>query len=354
MDSLSMPSSHASALQYRESFERAGYDIRFVSRDRPEGFAQRDRTANWAWRLRMPRRSEAMKAEIRRRWDDRIVAMAREFDVVYAVKIPSLELHERILAAGGPRVLVLFTDALWLPWARERGWNDWERILSVAHGVLTVNEFTADRARRYNARVFIMFDSPQTEDFDVARRPRRNDANVITLGWIGSPATATSLFRIREPLETLFEQHQNFHLRLVGTGGPSLLNIPRFEKVRWSGLESYDHDSMIEEVLAMDIGLFPMFSGDDSLARGALKAAIYMSGEAAVVAQRYGEVQEIIEDGVNGFLAGDDREWIETITRLIERPDERRAIAARGLATVRERFSRAATFEQLRHAIDSV
>jgi glycosyltransferase involved in cell wall biosynthesis len=349
LDSLSLPSSYASALQYREPLIEAGYDVRFIVRDQPEGFEQRDRAANWAWRLRMPRRSHRMKSDIRRRWDDRIVELAREYDVVYAVKIPSLELHERILAAG-PRLLVLFTDALWLPWARERGWDDWERILSIAHGVLTVNEFTAARARQYNPRVFIMHDSPQVEDFGTPVK----DPNLITLGWIGSAATATSLFRIWEPLETLFGRYANLHLRLVGTGAPSLLNLPRFENVRWSARESYDHDSMIEEVLRMDIGLFPLFRGDDALARGALKAAIYMSGEAAVVAQRYGEAPELIEDGVNGMLADSDREWIEKIAYLIDHPAERRAIAARGLATARERFSRARTFEQLRHAIDSV
>lgn len=354
MDAARLPSSYTAALQYRDSFRDAGYDALFVSRDEPHGFERRDRAANWAWRLRMRGRSHAMKADIRRRWDDRIVEIAATCDVVYALKVPSLELHERILALQHPRLLVLFADAFWLPFAQERGWSDLERILRIAHGVLCVNEFTASYARRFNERIFIMNDSPQTEDFDRRRGEVVRDRSRTTLGWIGSPLTAGALYRIWEPLEGLFAEFADLHLRLAGTGAPSLLNLPRFEKVRWSAVPDYDQAQMIREVLAMDIGLFPLFRGEDALARGALKAAIYMSGEAAVVAQRYGENEQLIDDDVNGLLASTDQEWYEKIAFLIRNPEERRRIAERGLATVRERFSRARTFEQLRHAIESV
>jgi glycosyltransferase involved in cell wall biosynthesis len=299
-------------------------------------------------------RSRAMKADIRRRWDDRIVELAAECDVVYALKISSLELHQRIVALGRPRLLVLFADAFWLPFARQQGWQDLERILQIAHGVIAVNEFTADRARAFNQNVFIVNDSPQTEDFDRARELRRRDPSRTTLGWIGSPLTAGLLYRIWEPLEDLFSEFDDIHLRLVGTGPSSLANLPRFEKVRWSAVPDYDQSVMIDEVFGIDIGLFPLFRGEDALARGAQKAAVYMSGEAAVVAQRYGENIELIEDGVNGMLASTDDEWRDKLAWLIRNPDQRRKIAARGLQTVRERFSRARTFEQLRMAIESV
>lgn len=354
MDSARLPSSYSAALQYRESFRAAGYDATFVARNEPRGFEQRDRVANWAWRARMPKRSHAMKADIRRRWDDRIVELAKEQDVVYALKVPSLELHERILALNGPRLLVLFADAFWLPHAQDRGWQDLETILRIAHGVVCVNEMTAAYVRQFNQRVFIVFDSPQTEDFDRMRGKVTRDPSRTTLGWIGSPLTAGSLYKIWEPLEDLFRELDHLHLRLAGTGPESLLNLPRFERVVWSAAPDYDHDGMIREVLAMDIGLFPQFRGDDSLARGSLKASIYMSGEAAVVAQAYGENLEVIQDGVNGYLASSDEEWHDKLAHLIRNPEERRRVAANGLRSVRERFSRALTFEQLLHAIESV
>ncbi|HET7434390.1 MAG TPA: glycosyltransferase family 4 protein [Thermoanaerobaculia bacterium] len=354
METARMPSSWSAALQYRDSFAAAGYDARYVARDSPHGFEQRDRVANWAWRLRMRHRSHALKADIRRRWDDRIVELAKECDVVYALKIPSLELHQRIRALNGPRLLVLFADAFWLPHAREHGWRDLESILQIADGVVTVNEFTASYVRQFNERIFLVHDSPQTEDFEPMRGVVKRDPSRVTLGWIGSPLTAGSLYKIWEPLEDLFREFPNLHLRLAGTGPANLLNLPRFERVRWSSAPDYDHDGMIREVLGMDIGLYPLFRGDDAIARGALKAMIYMSGEAAVVAQNYAENPELIAHGVNGLLASTEQEWHDQLAFLIANPEERRRIAANGLATVRERYSRASTFEQLRAAIEAV
>jgi len=241
-----------------------------------------------------------------------------------------------------------------LPFARERGWQQLESILKTGHAVVTVNQFTADYIRQHNERVFIVNDSPQTEDFDRVRPTTKPAHSGTTLGWIGSPLTAGALFKIWEPLEDLFKKHEDLHLRLVGTGPPSFLNLPRFERVGWSAVQEYDQARMISEVFAMDIGLFPTFRGDDAMARGSQKASVYMSGEVAVVAQRYGENIEVIEDGVNGMLAGDSDEWVERISWLITHPDERAAIARRGLETVRRRFSRAATFAQLAHAIENV
>ena len=54
------------------------------------------------------------------------------------------------------------------------------------------------------------------------------------------------------------------------------------------------------------------------------------------------------------MLADSDEEWREKIAWLADRPEERRIIGQRGLETVRQRFSRAKTFAQLRHAIESV
>jgi glycosyltransferase involved in cell wall biosynthesis len=355
LDTFDLPSSISQALQYRDLFVAAGFDVRYVARDQPEGFRIGNGVANWAWRLKFRGTARSMKASILRRWqDDAIIEAAREFDVVYSLKIPSLRFHERILDLKRPRLLVGFADAFWLPFARRQRWADLERILAVAHGVVTVNEFTAAYIRVRNERVFIVNDSPQTEDFDEYRAVVQRDPSRITLGWIGSPYTAVSLFKIWEPLENLFDEYPDLHLRLVGTGPPDGPNVPRFEKVRWSSRPSYGHEEMIREVLAMDIGLFPLFRGEDSLARGALKAAVYMSGGAAVVAQNYGEMPDLITDGENGMLADSPQEWHDKLALLVRDEGLRREIAVRALETVREKLSRAKTFDQLRYAIENV
>jgi glycosyltransferase involved in cell wall biosynthesis len=139
------------------------------------------------------------------------------------------------------------------------------------------------------------------------------------------------------------------HLRLVGVGpNPSL---PLFERVPFSARAHYTPEEMAKEVLNMDIGLFPMFDVENSIARGILKALIYMSGEAVAVCSPRGQVNDLIADGVNGMLANSTAEWCEKLERLIVDPALRRRIAAAGLETVREGYTLRKSFENLRLAL---
>jgi glycosyltransferase involved in cell wall biosynthesis len=49
--------------------------------------------------------------------------------------------------------------------------------------------------------------------------------------------------------------------------------------------------------------------------------------------------KEIITDGVNGFLAATEDEWIEKLSLLIKSPELRRKLGMAGRNTVQERYS---------------
>ena len=48
---------------------------------------------------------------------------------------------------------------------------------------------------------------------------------------------------------------------------------------------------------------------------------------------------EIIQDGVNGFLAKDEKEWIEKLSLLIKNSELRQRLGRAGRKTVEERYS---------------
>ena len=97
----------------------------------------------------------------------------------------------------------------------------------------------------------------------------------------------------------------------------------------------------------MDIGLFPLFEVQDSSVRGFLKALVYMSGETAVIASPRGQIQDLIQEGMNGMLANSRGEWVENwiCSSTIRYCGKR--IAASGLETARRHFSIEKSFEGL-------
>ena len=82
---------------------------------------------------------------------------------------------------------------------------------------------------------------------------------------------------------------------------------------------------------------------DDAWAKGkcGFKGLQYMALEIPAVMSRVGVNNEIISDGENGFLAGDDKEWIEKISLLIESEILREKIGKKG----RERVISAYSFD---------
>ena len=283
-----------------------------------------------------------------KRREDEIVRRASGFDVVSFIKSPGLKLYERIKALNGPKTILDLNDAVWLAYFK---WPDLPETLAMVDGVICENEYVAAYARKFNNSVFVIPDSPQIEVFDRHRDSVCRSSDRVVIGWIGAPQNTGPLHQIAEPLEALFSRYPNLHLRIVGTDTP---NLPKFKNVRYSCLPNFKQLDMVREVLGFDIGLFPLLHNDDGLARGTLKAMVYMSGGAVVVGEDFGENRNLIQDGVNGMLAETQDDWYRKLETLIVDRSTRQDIAARGLAMIRDKFTAAHIFRSMTGVFDEV
>jgi glycosyltransferase involved in cell wall biosynthesis len=343
------PSGVVRGLAYRELFAAHGFAACFQARQPLAMMDWLSSPHSIFFRILIrPFVKELLLKWAERTGEQRILRLAQNVDVVYLSKVYSYPLIQRLCRETSARVVYDFGDAVWLVGKTQ---NEFNEVLRSVDAVTTDNELTADYVRTFNANCTVIPDTPQVEEFDKRRAELGNkpDDRVI-LGWIGTPSTTYNLYVIWEALEEVFRRHPELDLRLVGTGH-DLQCLPPFEKVRFSYRPVYNQAEMIEEIFKMHIGLFPLQNVEKSQVRGVLKALVYMSGEATVISSPIGQSADIIQDGVNGLLAGSTQEWVDKLELLINDRDLRDRLARNGLETVRSQFRLDQSFAKLKDVL---
>jgi glycosyltransferase involved in cell wall biosynthesis len=98
-------------------------------------------------------------------------------------------------------------------------------------------------------------------------------------------------------------------------------------------------ETELDDLRYIDIGIMPL--PDDEWAKGkcGLKGLQYMGLGIPTIMSPVGVNTEIIQDGVNGFLASSTEEWYEKIKILIQDAALRKKFSEEGRSIVEERYS---------------
>jgi len=206
-----------------------------------------------------------------------------------------------------------------------------DRIMQRSALVMAGNEYLADRARLSGATGVEVV--PTVVDL-TAYTPRVKstvDADVV-VGWIGTPETwsAFALDQYERLKGSLSEQGARF--RAVGAELKAG-KMGSLEVIPWR------EDTEVLAIQGMDIGVMPL--PDTPWARGkcGYKLIQYMACGLPVIASPVGVNTEIVEHGVNGFLATTDAEWREALVMLLRDPDLRSRMGAAGRRKVEKQYS---------------
>lgn len=284
-------------------------------------------------KLRFVRRAIA-----RRRKD---VARMADFDIVFVCRealMTRSTLFERRFSSGPARLVYDFDDAIWLHsvseanrrwgWVKDAGKT--ERIIAMADLVIAGNRYLADYALRSNQRTSIIPTTIDTDEYQPGA-PRRDDT--VCIGWSGSITTIQHFQYALPALRAIKEKFgDRVMIRVIGDGNfaePSL----GIKGLPWQ------KDTELDDLRAIDIGIMPL--PDDDWARGkcGLKGLQYMALGIPPVLSPVGVNTEIVQDGVNGFLAAGVEQWVSALSRLIEDADLRRRMGAEARRTVEEKYS---------------
>jgi glycosyltransferase involved in cell wall biosynthesis len=266
---------------------------------------------------------------------------ARRYDLIFMYReaFPiGPPLVERFLAARSAPIVLDFDDAIYLKNASEANWfvaslkyvQKMGTIVRVADRVTVGNEYLAAYARTHNPAVVTIPTCVDTTRFVPHAGAAGTTAPIV--GWIGSPTTTPYLVGLGDVLRTVSAEHR-FSLRVSGASEEFALIGVDVRQEPWTLAKE------VELFSTCDIGVYPLTDDEWSRGKCGFKAIQFMACGVPVVASAVGVNKDIIDDGVNGFLASTPDEWVEKLGRLLVDPGLRARLGAAGRKTVEERYS---------------
>jgi glycosyltransferase involved in cell wall biosynthesis len=262
-------------------------------------------------------------------------------------------LFERVLARRGPPMLLDFDDAIYLPRAGfirnlVRNPAKTNVIAQLVDHVVVANAHLAAFARAYNRHVTVIPTCVDTDDLFVPRSyatllPPLN-GRPVRLGWIGSHTTSRYLERIGRALARVAARYP-IELLVVGAGRDVTIPGVTVINKRWA------LETEVDDFRSLDIGVYPLHDDLWELGKPGFKTIQYMAVGVPSVMSRAGSAEHVVDDGVDGFLATGEDEWVDKLCRLIEQPELRLAMSVSGREKAEREFSIRANAPRLLEAI---
>ncbi|HSY76250.1 MAG TPA: glycosyltransferase family 4 protein [Bacteroidia bacterium] len=272
----------------------------------------------------------------------RNLRLASSYDIIFIQReayILGTSFFERRFKKSGAKLVFDFDDAIWLmnvsdvnkrfSWIKRP--SKTAEIIAMSDAVIAGNHYLAEYARAYNQNVFIIPTTVDTDKFIPLTQATVKEK--VCIGWTGSHTTIKH-FALAIPFLTELKKKygERIYFKVIGDGTYSFPELG-IQGVKWND------ETEVEDLQEIDIGLMPL--PDDVWSKGkcGLKSLEYMSLCIPPVISPVGVNSEIVQDGVNGFLARTNREWVDKLSQLIESPELRKKIGVKARETVVEKYS---------------
>lgn len=259
---------------------------------------------------------------------------------------------EHVLHRLNPRMIFDIDDAVWEPPAHvdspflrfvDFGWM--RKMTGLCAHAIVGNRYLEAHVHELMEHVTVIptcvdMDKHQPKTYDEA--PERP----VRLGWTGLKDNLGYLELIEDTLRGLAKQHTMEIC--VASDGPYVLDGVPVTYHPWRLEHEFDY------LREADIGLMPLKDTPRARGKCAFKALQYMGVGTPAVISPVGMNAEVIEDGVDGFLAASPEEWREKLGRLIVDPALRRRMGEAARETVRRRYSHDAHYPRWKEVIEHV
>ncbi len=217
-----------------------------------------------------------------------------------------------------------------------------DHVMEIASGLTVGNAYLAERAEQTGARnIHILPSVVDTKKYHCKSKETQTD---FIIGWLGTPKTIHFLETIKPALENVLKS--NTRLIIVGADIPDSVKDLPIQSQTWN------EDTEIDQILQFDVGIMPLIDAPFERGKCGYKLIQYMACGLPVVASPVGVNQNIVEQGINGFLASTTEEWIDAIIQLRDDLALRKKMGMAGRKKVELHFNLESTANQLVNLFD--
>lgn len=203
-------------------------------------------------------------------------------------------------------------------------------IIALSNLTIVGNKFLYKYAKQYNDNVAIVPTSIDT-NYHIPTKNKKN--NAVCIGWTGSSTTLKHFEEILPVLIKIKEKYKNKVVFKLIVDKKYCLSELDLTSTPWS------KETEVSELNKIDIGIMPLPNDKWSKGKCGFKGLQYMALEKPAVMSPVGVNTEIINNGVNGFLADSNKEWFDVLEKLINSETLRTEIGKNGRQTVVEKYS---------------
>ncbi|MBW1971551.1 MAG: glycosyltransferase family 4 protein [Deltaproteobacteria bacterium] len=204
------------------------------------------------------------------------------------------------------------------------------RTVKDSDYIFAGNRFLMEQAKKYNPNVMVLPTSIDLNNYPLKNWKIRSD-NII-IGWIGDTGSLHYLEKLAPVFEKLAYFDKNIRLKIVCSHFFDLKEM-KVIKSLWSS------ETEIKDLLSFDIGIMPLVEDIWSEGKCGFKIIQYMGVGLPVVCSPIGVNKELVKEGVNGFFAKDEQQWIDKIMILAKDIDLRAKMGKEGRKRIEENYS---------------
>ena len=210
-----------------------------------------------------------------------------------------------------------------------------DKMMQYADKIIVATPYLQEHIKRYSKECRVIF-SPVDTDLII---PGKNTQAVFTIGWVGSQWTLPYLELLIPAFKKMVQNGIAF--KLLVSGAEISIEGVDVECIAWS------EQNELMALNRIDIGVMPLKSDEWSKMKGGYKLYLYMAASRPMVASPYGINADIIKNGITGYLAESDGDWIAAFEKLQNDVVLRRNMGALARQEAEQKYSYRACTQQL-------